>query len=273
MRLFFDVVGPALRATDAAMVPKPAFVLLHGGPGFDHSTLRPYFDRFADTHQVVYLDQRGHGLSDGRSDPSGWSLDVWADDVVRFCAAVGIEAPVVFGHSFGGQVALRYASRHPAHPSRLVLSSTQARRHIETTAQAFRAAGSPQAERVYRRNFVERGAGIEDWIEYLAVCTPLYNHRPTGFGPARGRFNLNVLRHYVDTTGDLDLRADVAAIRCPTLVLAGRDDPMCPPPAAEEVAATLPDGLGTLEILDDCGHGPFRDQPERTEALLRDFLA
>lgn len=273
VRLFFDVVGPALRATDEAMVPKPTFLLLHGGPGFDHSMLRPYFDRFADTHQVVYLDQRGHGRSDERSDPSRWTLDVWADDIVRFCAALEIEAPVVLGNSFGGQVALHYAARHPEHPGGLVLSSTQARRHYEVTAQAFLAAGSPRAEQIYRRNFEQGGAKLADWMEYLTVCTPLYNHQPTGFGPARGRFNLKVLRHYADTTGDMDLLPDAAAVRCPTLVLAGRDDPMCPPVAAQEIGDLLPDGLGTLEILDDCGHGPFRDQPERTEALLRAFLA
>jgi proline iminopeptidase len=272
VRLFFEVVGPELRATEAAMVPKPTLLLLHGGPGFDHSVLRPYFDRFADTHQVVYLDQRGHGRSDGRSDPSRWSIDVWADDVARFCAVVGIEAPVVLGNSFGGQVALRYASRHPEHPGRLVLSSTQARRHFEATARAFLAAGSPRAERVYRRNFEERGARLEDWIEYLAVCTPLYNRRPSGFGPARVDLNLKVLRHWADTTGGMDLRPDVAAVRCPTLVLAGRDDPMCPPVAAREIADLLPTGLGSLHVLDDCGHAPFQDQPTHTETLLRAFL-
>jgi proline iminopeptidase len=273
VRLFFDVVGGELRATDEAMLAKPTLLLLHGGPGFDHTTLRPYFDRFAETHQVVYLDQRGHGLSDGRADRSLWTIDIWADDVVRFCTAVGIEAPVVLGNSFGGQVAVRYASRHPEHPGRLVLSSTQARRHVEATAQAFLTLGSPKAEQVYRRIFVEGGARIADWMDYLTVCTPLYNHRPTGFGPARGRFNLNILQHWAETTAGMDLRDEVATLRCPTLVLSGRDDPMCPPVAAEEIAGLLPDGLGSLAILDDCGHGPFRDQPERTEAVLRDFLA
>src|ERR1700710_2896398 len=125
-RLLFDSVGGHLDPTATEMVTKPTLLLLHGGPGFDHSSFRPYFDRFADTHQVVYVDHRGHGRSDQRDDPSGWDLDTWADDVARLSDALGIERPVVLGTSFGGFVAIRYAARHPGHASKLILSSTLA---------------------------------------------------------------------------------------------------------------------------------------------------
>ena len=69
VRLFVDIVGAGLEPTPDAMVTKPTLMLLHGGPGFDHSSFRPYFDRFADTHQVVYFDHRGQGRSDRRGDP------------------------------------------------------------------------------------------------------------------------------------------------------------------------------------------------------------
>ena len=69
VRLFFDVVGSSLEPTDEEMVARPTLLLLHGGPGFDHSSFRPYFDQFADTHQVVYLDHRGQGRSDARRRP------------------------------------------------------------------------------------------------------------------------------------------------------------------------------------------------------------
>src|SRR6478752_1628772 len=98
-RLFVDVVGSGLRPTPDAMEPKPTLLLLHGGPGADHSSFRPFFDRFADTHQVVYVDHRGQGRSDP-DDPSNWNLDTWADDVVRLCDALEIDRPVVLGNSF-----------------------------------------------------------------------------------------------------------------------------------------------------------------------------
>ena len=46
--LFFDVVGESLNASTPDMSQRPTMILLHGGPGYDHSTLRPYFDRYSD---------------------------------------------------------------------------------------------------------------------------------------------------------------------------------------------------------------------------------
>ena len=130
-RLFFDVVGEGLNAESPDMAQRPSMILLHGGPGYDHSTLRPYFDRYSDTHQLIYLDHRGCGRSTG--DKDSWHLDQWADDLAAFCKALGIESPVVFGQSFGGMVAMHYAARHPASVSKLILSSTAAQFRLDET--------------------------------------------------------------------------------------------------------------------------------------------
>lgn len=273
VRLFVDTAGAALRPTDDAMVEQPTLLLLHGGPGFDHSAFRPYFDRFADTHQVLYLDHRGQGRSDGQTDRSGWNLDTWADDVVRVCDALDVTAPVVLGNSFGGFVAMHYAARHPDHPARLVLMSTQARRHRENTAARFETLGGPEARDLYLRIFDGGTASAGDWIEYAQRCMPLYNRTPSDFGPARSRMNLDLLADFTSTFDTFDIRTDLGAVSCPTLVLVGEDDPMTPAEAAEEILELLPPGVGRLERFAECGHGTYRDQPERTEAVLRAFLA
>ena len=271
VRLFVDVVGSSLDPTPDAMRDKPTLLLLHGGPGFDHSSFRPYFDRFADTHQVVYYDHRGNGRSDQLDDPTGWDLDTWADDVVRLCDALEITAPVVLGNSFGGFVAMTYAARHPEHPAALVLSSTQARRHAEETARRFELLGGPEARENYESLFVR--LETDRAARYLAENLPLYNRRESGFGPERTRMNFALLDHFTRTFGGMDLRPRLASITCPTLVLCGADDPMTPVLASEEIVDLLPPGLGRLEVFDDCGHGTFRDQPDPTEAVLREFLA
>jgi proline iminopeptidase len=273
VRLFVDVVGSGLDPTPDAMVEKPVLVLLHGGPGFDHSSFRPYFDRFGDTHQVVYVDQRGHGRSDGRDDPSGWNLDTWADDVVRLCDALGIDRPVVMGTSFGGFVAIRYAARHPGHPSKLILSSTLARPHVELVESRFRALGGSQAAAAYRRVYGAGDQSVEAWLDFATHCLPVYNHTPSTLGPSRTRDNFDVLQHFHQPFAAMDLRGDVRAIEMPTLVIAGRDDPMTPPECSTEIVDLLRDGLGRLELVDDAGHGTFRDQPTTTERILRAFLA
>lgn len=271
VRLFVDVVGSSLEATPEAMVEKPTLLMLHGGPGFDHSSFRPYFDRFADTHQVVYYDHRGNGRSDGFDDPSGWDLETWADDVVRLCDALEITRPVVLGNSFGGFVAITYAARHPDHPAKLVLSSTQARRHAEETGRRFEQLGGPEARENYESVFVRLENDRAG--RYLTENLPLYNRLPSGFGPDRTIMNFRMLQHFNESFADFDVREELRRITCPTLVLCGNDDPMTPVLASEEIMSLLPGGVGRLELFDDCGHGSFRDQPECTEAVVRAFLA
>ena len=69
VKLFFDVEGARFVPDGGVMREKPTLLLLHGGPGLDHSSYKPAFSQFTDIAQVVYLDHRGNGRSD-RGDPS-----------------------------------------------------------------------------------------------------------------------------------------------------------------------------------------------------------
>ena len=277
-RLFFDSVGASLDPGPDEMRDKPVLLLLHGGPGSDHSVFRPWFDRFTDTHCVVYLDHRGQGRSDERRDSMGWNLDVWSDDIVRFCDALDIHDPVVFGQSFGGFVAMHYAARHPDHPGALVLSSTAARQHLDASLAVFERLGGEHARGVAAR-FWSGDATPEEMITYNDVCVPLMNQRrpSVGSGEARREWsNYRVLVEWVrGEHRSFDLRHGLTSVRCPTLVLGGVDDPTCPEPAYDEIVDVLSrtDIDLTTHLFDDCGHGSYRDQPEQTERILREWLS
>ncbi|MGA7869625.1 MAG: alpha/beta hydrolase, partial [Candidatus Binatus sp.] len=156
VRLFFDVEGAKLRPDGAKMREVPTLVLLHGGPGFDHSSFKPDFSRLAEIAQVVYLDHRGNGRSD-RGDPAKWNLPQWGDDVRAFCEALEIERPIVMGLSFGGMLAMSYATRHPEHPGKLVLSSTAARSRQDRSLDMFERLGGAEARAAARRFFESPG--------------------------------------------------------------------------------------------------------------------
>ncbi|HUO11680.1 MAG TPA: alpha/beta hydrolase [Caulobacteraceae bacterium] len=270
-RIFFDTVGSKLAPEAEAMVERPTLIVMHGGPGFDHSLMRPYFDRFADTHQVVYLDHRGNGRSTG--EPDTWNLDQWGDDVYDFCQALGIEKPVVYGLSFGGMVAMSYAARHPEAASKLVFSSTAAVMDLPATYAMMERLGGPEARRIAEAFWTAPTA--ERAAEYMSVCMPLYN--PSSLGDAarkRAIQRTEVMFHFIEgEQAGMDLRPGLAAVTCPTLVLAGGLDPITPVSCARAIVAALPDGVGELVVFDDAGHGVHRDQPERAEAVLRKFLA
>ncbi len=272
-RIFFDTIGAGLAIDGARMVERPTLIVMHGGPGFDHSTMRPFFDRFADSHQVVYLDHRGNGRSSGTLESC--SLAQWGDDVHAFCRALGIDRPVVYGNSFGGMVAMAYAVRHPDHPAKLILSSTAARMHFDETMRIMEERGGPEARAIAERFWNK--ADEEAFADYLRVCMPLYNPGDaTLWAAARRRaiMRLDVMRHFARTEmRTMDAGAELRKIVCPTLVMAGTYDPITPVSCAEEIHAALPEGLAQLEIFEDAGHGVHRDQPEKAEQVLRRFLA
>lgn len=109
--LYFDIEGAGLAPDGPTMRQRPVVLLLHDGPGFDHAYFKPWLSPLTDTAQLVYLDQRGQGRS-GRPPLATCTLEQMADDVAAFCRALGIDRPVVLGHSFGGFVASHVAVRH-----------------------------------------------------------------------------------------------------------------------------------------------------------------
>ena len=240
VQLFLDVEGSKLVPDGPVMREKPTLLLLHGGPGADHSIGRPAYSALADIAQIIYLDHRGNGRSeDGPREC--WNLAQWGDDVRAFCDALGIVDPIVLGTSLGGMVALAYATCHPTHPSKLVLISTEA------------IGGSYRERRVALYTRIPRDPDMAR----RAVRRPevqLWFTRPGGESHSFNMF------------------PDLHRIRCPTLVLAGEDDPMHPIESQADLAAALPAGLAQFERFENCRHAVVPDAPERAMAVIRDFI-
>lgn len=272
--LFFDVIGEKLRIDGPRLVEKPTLIALHGGPGFDHQRLRPDLDHLADIAQVIYLDHRGNGRS-LPSDPATWTLDRWGDDIRALCDTLGIEKPFVLGNSFGGIVALSYMVRHPGHAAGVIVSSSGARYDFSKVFDAFDRRGGPAA-RTAAENFWLRQTPA-DMAEYSRVCLPLYSTRPPADPHQAGRtiLNLDMARHFLRPGGELqtmDLRPGLAAVGCPVLVIAGRDDPITPPEFSTDMVAHLPAASTELHVFEGCGHGPFRDDPDRVWPVVRRWM-
>src|SRR5579863_1483346 len=120
--LYFDVVGSSLDPSNGYR-QKPTLVILHGGPGFDHTYLRPWLDPVGEVAQLVYVDERGCGRS-ARHTHEYYQLGIMADDIVLLCQTLAIEHPIVLGQSFGGFVALSIATRHPDFAAGIILFDT-----------------------------------------------------------------------------------------------------------------------------------------------------
>ena len=280
VRLFFDVEGAKLVPDGPAMREKPTLLLLHGGPGFDHSIYKPAYSALADIAQIIYLDHRGNGRSDDGARES-WNLAQWGDDVRAFCDALGVVDPIVLGASFGGMVALAYATRHPDHPSGLVLISTEAAggTHRNRRVALFERFGGAEVGALARRRFLEvQGQGDRAALDaWRRLAMPLYTRTPRDPDMARRAINRSEVLHWFTRPGGeshaFNMFPDLGRIQCPTLVLGGEDDPMIPIECQADIAAALPPHLVQFERFANCGHAVVPDAPERAIAVIRDFIA
>src|SRR4029453_793423 len=175
VRLFVDIDGAKLVPDGMTMRERPTIVVVHGGPGFDHTPFNARYASLTEIAPAVYYDHRGNGRSETGT-PERWNLDQWADDLRTLCDVLGIERPIVFGTSFGGFVVLNYALRHPSHPARLILSSTAARIHFDGSLAMFERLGGRHVRTAAERYFQEPTA--ENLEEFLRVCGPHYTQKP-----------------------------------------------------------------------------------------------
>jgi pimeloyl-ACP methyl ester carboxylesterase len=275
VRLFFDTEGSILAPDGASMTRRQTLILLHGGPGADHSLFKPEFSAMTDAAFLIYLDQRGSGRSD-RSEPGRWTWHQWADDVAAFCAALDITDPILVGASSGGMVAMHCAIRHPQLVAGLVLDSTLGvPTTLDETVSVFARRGGPSAAEAARR-YLGGDTSPEASDDWQRLCLPYYGDPASKSDMAdrlaRCQLNDEVQQHF--RRGGCGLAelsaAEFGSIKCPTLVLAGEHDPVSPAAAAERLGSFI--RHARIRVVPQAGHGVCRQAPRQAFVHLRAFL-
>ena len=122
----------------------------------DHTYFAPQFEHFRRKHRVVAVDLRGHGQSD--KPYQSYTMEAFADDVAWMCDQLGIEKPVMIGHSMGGIVAFDLACRYPTLPSAIVMLDAavvlpaRARAAAPHLIEGLRGPGYREVQRQYVAN-------------------------------------------------------------------------------------------------------------------------
>lgn len=240
-------------------------LLVHGYP-LSRAMWAPQLSGLSDAARVLAIDLRGHGESDAL--PGPYSMDLLADDCVGLLDALGIREPIVLGGlSMGGYVAFAFWRRYPERVAGLILAATKA------------GADSPEA-RVGRETAMATaqsagvGAVVESMLPRL-LAPGAVGSRPdlatrvrgimTGTPLAGMLGDLAGLRDRVDST------ATLGTITVPTLVVHGAVDQLIPQAEAERTATAI--AGATLAAIDEAGHLPNLEQPERFNTAVRDYLA
>ena len=257
----------------------PTLVCHPGGPGFSSLYLGD-LGGLGDELELVLVDPRGTGGSDPASD---YQIADYASDLEELRERLGLERMLLFGHSHGGVVAIEYAARHPERVERLVLASTLARFGAEQnavmeTAIAARA-GEPWYDDALAALQTELEGNFETGRELMDLTLrmmPFYfasyedEERAYIASLAGDELCVDALRLWEKEIFErFDLRSRLPELTMPTLVIAGSEDFITGPRAAEDLAA-IP-GVETI-VLDGAGHMIFVEARQRFRESVLSFL-
>jgi len=254
----------------------PVLLLLHG-LGCDHTTWAPVIDALAEDFTVIAPDLLGHGRS--AKPRADYSVGGFANGMRDLLTVLGVERVTVVGHSFGGGVAMQFAYQFPERTERLFLvASGGLGPEVTPLIRAVSTPGYHQAMTVLTlpgvrhavtagmRALAATGApALRDLGEVAAIHD---SFKDRGARHA----TRHVVRAVVDWRGQIVSMADRAYLTdaMPMGVVWGREDQVIPVAHAANAAALAP--KATVEVLEDAGHFPHKDHPERFVQILRDFV-
>ncbi len=269
-RIFYLPVGPE---------ENYPLIVLHGGPGLDHTEMHPWLDALADTFRLIYVDLRGQGRSE-RVDPATLSLSRFAEDVSKLATTLGLRQYALLGHSYGSFVTLAHAVER-GDASHYIISGgtasfTKTGPEIQTNLASF--------EPVELREQVTQSWALEptvrtqeDFARVMEMQMPF--HFMTNESDAYRRYMAasgqtvyapEVLAYFSEHEYPIEYEDQLATITKPTLVMTGEYDRTCTPRAAREMAAGIPGA--ELLIIPNAGHMTHVEQPEIVLPAIRDFF-
>lgn len=212
------------------------------------------------------------------------SLDLYARCIEAARADAGLGRIVAVGHSHHGNVALEYARRHPDQVSQVVLIGSPPVNNESTVVGAEQywsshaTAGRKAILEARRRTFLAEGstasavAPFEAFVAQYVADAPLYWHDPNYDASwlwEGMRFGMDAIEAFRGLFETYDLSASWP-LEVPVLIVMGRDDFAVPHTLWQEVLPGVPNA--TFHVLDESGHTPQIEEPEKFDELLLTWL-
>lgn len=221
-------------------------ILLHGGMGNgDHWAHQ--MPALTDTFHVIAIDSRGQGRSTRpKKSKAKPTYDAMADDVLAVMKHLELERAAFVGWSDGGEIALKLGIHHPTRVTRLVILGAN------YNAKGAKKGGSK---------------GSRTFAKYSAICRADYarlSKTPRQYD-ATAAWLLPIWREPMGIT-----RAQLKAIKAPTLVADGDHDEIIELDQIKEMATLIPNAR--LEVFRDTSHFALWQDPASVNKALVDFL-
>jgi 3-oxoadipate enol-lactonase len=239
-------------------------VMIRGAQG-DQTMFSGLAAAFAPKFRVLTFDQRGSGLSDKPDVP--YTIAMLADDTAALMDHVGFADAHVIGVSMGGTIAQELALRHPDKVRSVVLGCTTpgGTRAIRASGPAMGAYSTQEMSAEERGRALAEAAFTKGYIErHPEIVTSMIESRrqrpidPVGFA------------HRMKAILTHDAYDRLPQIKCPTLVITGKDDALIPSENSRIIAERI--AGSRLVILEPAGHCFWLEQPDRSYQAIAEFL-
>lgn len=220
---------------------------------------------------VYALDQRGHGLSERAGRVEDYTRENMVADALDVVQALGLDRPVLIGHSMGGMNALTFAVRYPERVRALVLVDVGPEVNVDGAAEVERFVAGPY-ELESLDAWVEHTHRYYPWRSKERIRARLavsLSRTPSG-GLAK-QFDERFRRGFGGVGEAREPLSEIAAgLRCPTLLVHGGASPVLTRAMAERFAAAAKSV--ELVTIPGAGHSVAGDKPDEFLACVSSFL-
>jgi len=260
---------------------KPPIILLHGGPGGTHVSMRA-LEALGDERPVIFYDQLGSGKSDKPTDKSLWKLERFVEELGQIRGALGLKSLHILGHSWGTMLAASYLLTQPKGIRSVIfsgpcLSAPQWMRdqidHRKTLPQDVQdilakheAAGTTDSEeyeaavKEFNKRFVNRMEKKPEWLDTEDAQSNKEVYL-TMWGPSEFYATGNLK--------DFDVTPRLSEIKLPALFVCGRYDEATP--STTEAYSKLIPGA-KFHVFENSAHVGYLEEPDEYVRVVREFL-
>lgn len=247
-------------------------VFLHGWP-LSHEMFEYQINQLGNEFRCILIDRRGFGKSD--QPWAGYDYDTLADDIHAVLEALDLHGVTLVGFSMGGAEALRYLSRHGSNRvSKLVLLGAAAPRLLKSP-DFEEGVDKAVFDEMIENAIQDRAAFVEsfskDFFGATLLNTPLSSKLMDWFHGLIMKSSPRAFINCILTFSQADLRADLANVDVPTLIIHGIADKIVP---YEITAHAMHKGIAGSRLIsyEDAPHGFFYTEWPQLNRDLEAFI-
>ena len=255
-------------------------IIIHGGPVLEHGYLLPHLEKMADSHRLIFFDQRLSGRSSSEVAEGDITFAKFLGDIDAVREHVGDSTAHIMGHSWGGLLAMMYAAKYPERTRSLILISPMPASWDDWQDENERLAALAFEEDLADRRRVMESEAFEKNL--ASAFEELY--RISFRSQFHDRSKVDALSFYVPDDLSVrsqrfaalmpelegyDLYESLRSLLIPTLLVYGAAEP-----AASLSGLKIRDAIPnvTLAIIPDAGHFSFVESPEDFHAVINRFF-